>query len=133
VTRPWAWLLLVPLLSACGILGIGGGLQVEVTDPQERPRELAAATVPVARYYADSGSVVYLSNLLYSGSCPPEGHAEQEGETVTLTVERGDAHGESCTSDAQGYTFTISDLDGEATVLVVLEDGQDDLRLGLAD
>lgn len=73
----------------------------------------------------------FISAPLYSGSCPPEAEASQDGETITLNI---DAESSGvCTTDAGPYTFVMStDADEVPTRLVVKESNQDDIRLDLA-
>ncbi len=99
-----------------------------VTGSDGAPVDLESANGPVARYFPHSGKVVYVSGMLYSSTCKPQGKATQHGRTITLTIEpqRG-----NCTDDAGRDTFQVEHVTSDPSRLVVVENGQPDVRLDL--
>jgi hypothetical protein len=100
-----------------------------LTGIDQAPADMQGATRAVARYFADSDKVVYISDFQYRATCPPEAKATQNGGTITLTVEDP---GGNCTADARRDTFEIEHVTSDASRLVIAEAGQPDIRLDLS-
>ena len=94
------------------------------------PPDMRRANGPVARYLADSEVLVFASDPLYSGSCPPTAEAE-EGEEGTLKLTIDDALDDSCTADANRYTFLVQGFSDTPSRLVVEGEGAADIEIDL--
>lgn len=78
-----------------------------------------------ALFRPDTGNLVYLSPMSYSGSCAPVGRAtiDDEGRVRLTIVTPTRAPGDSfCTSDARAVVATISGIDDEPRSLTVTDD-----------
>jgi hypothetical protein len=91
--------------------------------------DMQVANSPVAKYFPDSGKVVYVSGGLYSSTCKPRGRATQDGVIIALTVEHS---GGNCTADAVRDTFQIAHITDAPMWLVIEQAGQPDLRLAVS-
>jgi hypothetical protein len=105
-------------------------LSVTVVDGfDQAPVDMQGATRAVARYFAGSDKVLYISGFRYSSTCIPEGKAMQDGSTITLSVKSSSGN---CTADAGRDTFQIEPVTSDPKRLVIVEAGQPDIRLDLS-
>ena len=122
-------------LAACGLRGDDEQSDLAVTVVRGidlAPKDMQRAEAPVARYLADSEVLVFVSSPLYSGSCTPTADAEMtDVGTVTLTISSADEG--VCTADANRDTFVIQGFDDVPRHLIVEEQGQHDIELGVTD
>lgn len=111
--------------------GVGDeDIDVVVVSGTELAPSQGSETEPVAYVLAGGDAVQFISAPLYSGSCPPEADAQQDGATLTLSIDADEE--DACTADGAPYTFVMSaDSEEAPTQLVVEESGQDDIRLDL--
>lgn len=130
-----AMILLTLTVGSCGIRGEGDDSELTVTvvkGIEVVPADMGQAQVPVARYLTDSELIVFVSNPLYSGSCPPNAEAEaREDGTATLSIDDGNEG--TCTADAIRYSFLVQAFSDTPTHLVVLEEGEEDVELDLSE
>jgi ABC-type branched-subunit amino acid transport system substrate-binding protein len=119
--------------TSCGSSGGSSSepdLRVTVaTGIDQTPVAMQGATRAVARYFADSDKVLYVSGFQYSSTCIPEGRATQDGGTITLSVKSPSGN---CTADAGRDTFQIEPVTSDPKRLVIVEAGQPDIRLDLS-
>ena len=117
-------------LASCG--GADVPNVVVLSGSELDPSSAGADVQPVAYLLAGGEGVLFVSAPRYSGSCPPEAEAAQDGDTITLGID-SDQSG-VCSADAGQYTFVMSlDSDEAPTRLLVEESGQDDISLNLTD
>lgn len=123
---------MLPLFTVgCAWAGADEAGHVTVyTGPDEAVKVMTVHDSPSAVWLADREAIVYVSDALYSSSCPPTAEvAASNGEPVVLVV--GPPESSNCTDDAVRDTFIIEGLAERPASLVVREDGQDELTFRL--
>lgn len=103
-------------LASCGETGDS---EVTVLRGSElAPADLTDAGSAAARYLPESHTVLFVSDPVYSGSCPPPASAERDGDgVITLTIKNSDE--DTCTDDGNPYTFLVTDVSSRPSRLVV--------------
>lgn len=119
------------LLTACSSDDANMTVTV-VTGIEIAPAEMRRAEEPVARYLQDSNLVVFVSDPLYSGSCPPSAEAETDGDDRLVLVIDDSTEGD-CTADANRNTFLIQGFDEEPAQLTVEQGKSESIELDLGD
>jgi hypothetical protein len=112
--------------GAGGFFSSPGGLQVRVETGVPAPVEaqVDGRDPDLALWKADDRTLVYVSEMAYSSSCPPDGSARlADSGAVTLEIHDFSADGD-CTADAGRVTVRISGLTAPPSALDVTALGQ---------
>lgn len=121
---------LVLALVSCGSDSSGDVTVMRGTELA--PSDMTGESGEAARYLSEAQSVLFVSDAMFSGSCAPTASAEQDDDgTVRLTIENSDE--DTCTDDANPYTFLITDVPERPSRLVVAaEDSGEPIEIDLS-